>query len=256
MGGLGEEARLLLMQVEELDRLARGHRRDGGRLIVRPGVGVVRVGEPARRQRQLQLVVPERERLDPFAREGGVAALAGVEAGGRVARRARGQADVGGGGERQEEARLRLGRDRGGGAAAQLHRAGAEADEVGLGGLAAGGGGIGQRRLRPGERGVPAGGEGGVLHAPLGEARAGGAGQAGGLVGVARAAEVFEERGVLERDGAGVRTAGHRGGIRSEILHCNMVTCWTTCTRFQDIGKLRGRRAVRHAVRTAKLEKE
>jgi hypothetical protein len=100
-GGLLHGARLLLVQVHELQRLVGGHRRHRRRRVVRPGVASCESSLQLSSSAKLQPFLPLRERRLPLAREAGVAAFARVEAGVGKAGGARGEADVGAGRERR-----------------------------------------------------------------------------------------------------------------------------------------------------------
>lgn len=184
-----------------------------------PMVVDVRFGQRAFEQRQFEAFGPHRQRDAHFAGEAGVVARTGVEAGVREAGGRCGEADIGGGAERREEALFGVAVDGAGLGDAQLQPA-FRADDAcrpfRLLGLGEAGGGEGQRRF-------PALGEVGVGVASLGEHRAVEAGHARGVAGVAAAFEFGQERGVLQRLFAGIGAWGggwHAPIGSGEILHC------------------------------------
>src|SRR5690606_25560460 len=103
VGAFGPEARLLVVQVEELERLARAHRRDRRKIVAAPGIVAEAFGIEAFEQRHLDPFVTRLERHAHLAREGRIVIAQAVERGMGEAGGAGGEADVGGGGERGEK---------------------------------------------------------------------------------------------------------------------------------------------------------
>lgn len=87
-----------VVQVEELERLVRGHRRDRWGRVVAPFIMVVRARQGTGQQRELDGLVAGREREAHLAGEGGAGLAAGVEGGVAEPRGGGREADVGGGG--------------------------------------------------------------------------------------------------------------------------------------------------------------
>ena len=133
-----------VVQMEELQRLVRGHRWDRRGIVVAPRVMVVRAGQESGDQRGLDLFVAGRQRETHLAGEGGAGFAAGVEGGVAEAGGGGREADVGGGGKRGEEGLLGGVVEAVGGRAAEL--------EAAVGGSCRGGGSVW---------------EGGVLGTPL-----------------------------------------------------------------------------------------
>lgn len=128
-----------VVQVEELQRLVRGHRRDRWGSVVAPFVMVVRAWQGTGQQRELDRLVAGREREAHLAGEGGASFAAGVEGG--VAEPGGGgrEADIGGDGERGEKGLLGGVVEAVGGRAAEL--------ETAVGGSCRRGRGVGAWRL-------------------------------------------------------------------------------------------------------------
>src|SRR5690606_11894209 len=137
VGPLAPQPRLLLVQVEQLQRLRRAHRRDRQRIVAAPGVVAVAGRVEGLDQGPLDPVVALLQREAHLARERRVVLAPAVERGVGEAGGAGREADVGGGAERGEERLPGVAVDapdsgRGG---AELEAAIGEADEAGFGGV-------------------------------------------------------------------------------------------------------------------------
>lgn len=211
---------------EELKRLIGRHRgKRGGRRLLFPAEAAFRpfeeaeAGEGALRRRPFETVRPLLQRRLHFARKGGVAGGAAVEAGMGEPRLAGGGADAVAGCKGDEKGVLGRAGDGARGGGAKLEASGAGS---GGGGLAGRGGR--QSGLRGGERPAPGGGEGGVAGPALQVGGAVDAEAARGEAGVAGLGKGAEEAGVFLAL-AGVQGAGHKAspGWRSQPMVCSEI---------------------------------